>query len=53
MESNNICAMFSTNDNLVFSARVNIYPRCCSFPTSDKNTLMKLSKKGNSAEWKE
>ena len=25
LESHNICAMFCTNDNLVFNARVNVY----------------------------
>jgi hypothetical protein len=34
LESHNIYAMFSTNDNLVLNARVNIYRR--SLPTSDK-----------------
>jgi hypothetical protein len=43
--------MFNTNDNLVFDARVNIYHRYCPFPKSEKkNTPMKISMEGNSAE---
>jgi len=36
LESHNIYATFSTNDDLVFNARVNIYPLCRSFLTSGK-----------------
>ena len=39
LESLNIYAMFITNYNLVFSARVNIYPRCHYFPTYTNETF--------------